>query len=61
MALDGLGEAVANKIIEERQIKPFYCIEDFASRGKVNQTMIEKLKELGIFKDLPESAQLSLF
>ena len=61
MALDGLGEAVANKIIEERQIKPFYCIEDFASRGKVNQTTVEKLKELGIFKDLPESAQLSLF
>ena len=61
MALDGLGEAVANKIIEEREKKPFYCIEDFANRGKVNQTTIDKLKELGIFKDLPESAQLSLF
>ena len=61
MAVDGLGESVANKIIEERNKKPFYCIEDFASRGKVNQTTVDKLKELGIFKDLPESAQLSLF
>ncbi len=61
MAVDGLGEAVANKIIEERNKKPFYCIEDFATRGKVNQTTVDKLKELGIFKDLPESAQMSLF
>ncbi len=59
--LDGLGESVANKIIEERDKKPFYCIEDFATRAKVNQTTVIALKNLGIFKDLPESAQLSLF
>jgi len=34
--LDGLGDSVANKIIEERNKKSFYCIEDFANRGKVN-------------------------
>ncbi len=61
MALDGLGEAVANKIVEEREKKPFYCIEDFANRGKVNKTTVDALKELGIFEGLPESAQLSLF
>ena len=61
MAVDGLGEAVANKIVEEREKKPFYCIEDFASRGKVNQTTVNALRELGVFKDMPESAQLSLF
>ncbi len=61
MALDGLGENVANKIIEEREKKPFYCVEDFASRGKVNQTTVNALRELGIFKGMPESAQLSLF
>jgi len=61
MAVDGLGENVANKIIEEREIKPFYCIEDFANRGKVNKTTVDNLRELGIFKDMPESAQLSFF
>lgn len=60
-AVDGLGEACGLKIEEERKIKPFYCIDDFASRGKVNQTTLQKLKELGVFEGLPESAQMSLF
>ena len=60
-ALDGLGDAVANKIIEERTQKPFYSVEDFQNRGKVNQTTIERLRGLGIFDGMPESSQLSLF
>jgi DNA polymerase-3 subunit alpha (Gram-positive type) len=59
--LDGLGDQVANQIVEERNKKPFYCIEDFQNRGKVNGTTMEKLRALNVFKDLPESAQLSLF
>ena len=61
MAVDGLGENVANKIVEERNKKPFYCVEDFQNRGKVNQTTVNALRELGVFKGMPESAQLSLF
>ena len=61
MSLDGLGDAVANNIVQERDKKAFYCIEDFQNRGKVNQTTMEKLKMLGVFKDMPVSAQLSLF
>ena len=61
MALDGLGEACANKIVEERNIKPFYCIEDFQIRGKVTQTIMNSLKELHVFDGLPVSAQMSLF
>ena len=59
--LDGLGDAVANQIVEERRKKEFYCVEDFQNRGKVNVSTMDKLRELGVFKDLPESAQLSLF
>ncbi len=59
--LDGLGDAVANQIVEERSKKEFYCVEDFQNRGKVNVSTMDKLRELGVFKDLPESAQLSLF
>ena len=61
MAVDGLGENVANKIVEERNKKPFYCVEDFQMRGKVNQTTVNALRELGVFEGMPESAQLSLF
>ncbi len=59
--LDGLGDSVATKIIEERNIKPFYSIEDFQNRGRVNATTVDKLRALGVFGDLPETSQLSLF
>ncbi len=60
-ALDGLGDAVATKIMEEREQKAFYSIEDFQNRGKVNQTTIEKMRLMGIFGNMPETSQLSLF
>ena len=59
--LDGLGDAVANQIVEERDKKEFYCIEDFQIRGKVNTSTMDKLRNLGVFEGMPESAQLSLF
>ena len=60
-SLDGLGDAVATKIMEEREIKAFYSIEDFQNRGKVNQTTIDKMRSMGIFEGMPETSQLSLF
>lgn len=59
--LDGLGDTVAKKIIEERDKGEFLSIEDFAKRGKVSTTLIEKMRLMGILKDLDESSQLSLF
>lgn len=59
--LDGLGDSVAAKIIEERNNKPFYSIEDFQLRGHVNGTTVDKLRSLGVFGNLPETSQLSLF
>jgi len=60
-ALDGLGDSVATKIIEERNQKSFYSIEDFQMRGKVNQTTVDKMRTMGIFGSMPETSQLSLF
>ncbi len=60
-SLDGLGDAVATKIMEERKEKTFYSVEDFSNRGKVNQSTIEKMRTLGIFQGMPETSQLSLF
>ncbi len=60
-SLDGLGDAVATKIIEERNQKAFYSIEDFQNRGKVNQTTVDKMRVMGVFGNMPETSQLSLF
>ena len=59
--LDGLGDSVATKIIEERNNQPFISIEDLQSRGKVSSTTIDKLRTLGVLDNLPETSQLSLF
>ncbi len=61
ISVDGLGDSVAYKIVEERNKKDFFSIEDFQNRGKVNSTTIDKLRSLDIFEGMPESSQLSLF
>lgn len=60
-AIDGLGDTVAKNIVEEREKQPFISIEDVQKRGKVSKTLIDKMTEMGILKDLPDSNQLSLF
>ena len=60
-AIEGLGDTVANKIVEEREKGKFISIEDVQKRGKVSGTLIDKMKEMNILKDLPDSNQLSLF
>ena len=60
-AIDGLGETVAQNIVEERKKKDFMSIEDFQTRCKISGTLIDKLKVMGILKDLPESSQITLF
>ncbi len=59
--LDGMGETAANKLVEERDQKPFVSIEDLQMRGKVSQTIIDKLRSMKVLDELPESSQLSLF
>ena len=60
-AIDGLGDTVGKTICHERETREFLSIEDLQRRGKVSQTLIEKMKSMEILKDLPESNQLSLF
>ena len=60
-AIDGLGDTVAKAIVAEREKQPFISIEDVQKRGKVSKTLIDKMQEMGILKDLPDSNQLSLF
>ena len=60
-ALDGVGENVARKIAEEREIKVFMSIEDLVKRGKATRPVIDALKGHGCLDSLPESNQISLF
>ena len=59
--IDGLGDTVAKKIIEEREIRPFLSIEDLQVRAKISVTTIAKMKTMGILDNMDESNQLSLF
>ncbi|MGN1322591.1 MAG: PolC-type DNA polymerase III [Bacilli bacterium] len=61
LSVDGLGETVANTIVNEREKGRYISVEDLQSRGKVSQTLIEKLRTMGVLEQMPESSQLSLF
>ena len=59
--IDGLGDVVANNIYEEAKKKRFISIEDFTNRCKVSTTLVDKMRIMGILKDMPETSQLTLF
>ena len=59
--IDGLGVTVAKTIVEERDKQPFLSKEDLQKRGKVSKTLTDKMVEMGIVSELPDSNQLSLF
>ena len=61
ITIDGLGEIVAKNIETEAAKKPFVSIEDFQNRCKVSQTLIDKMRTLGLFEGMSESSQLTLF
>ena len=60
-SIDGLGDVVARNIEAEAKKQPFISIEDFQVRCKVSSTLIEKMKTMGIFANMPETSQLTLF
>ena len=55
------GAVVAKNIEKEAARAPFISIEDFQTRCKVSQTLIDKMRTMGIFEGMPETSQLSLF
>ena len=61
ITIDGLGEVVAKNIEVEASKRPFISVEDFQNRCKVSQTLIDKMRTMGLFKGMSESSQLSLF
>lgn len=60
-ALQGLGQSVAESIVQAREKSPFTSIEDLANRGKVGKSLMDTLQNHGVLQGLPESDQLKLF
>ena len=60
-SIAGLGESVAVGIVEAAKGEPFLSKEDFRNRSKASSTITDKLGELGILGDIPETDQISLF
>ncbi len=61
VAVSGIGDKAAYKIIVERKKKQFRTVEELKNRGKITKTSIENLREIGALKGMPESSQGSFF
>ena len=60
-ALQGVGVAAAQNIVQARAERSFSSIEDLKNRARVSKTVIEILREHGCLGELSETDQLMLF
>ncbi|MEC0240492.1 PolC-type DNA polymerase III [Paenibacillus dokdonensis] len=60
-AMQGIGDNAARNIAAAREHGEYLSIEDFQQKSKASKSIIELLTQLGCFRGLPESNQLSLF
>ena len=60
-SIEGLGDNAAIAIAEAAKDGKFLSKDDFRERTKVSKTVVELMSDLGLFGDLPDSNQLSLF
>ena len=61
IVLDGLGENVAESIVKARKENAFISKEDLMNRTQLSYTLLKKMDELNILKDLDEENQMTLF
>ncbi|MCL2420681.1 MAG: PolC-type DNA polymerase III [Defluviitaleaceae bacterium] len=59
--VQGLGQSVAEAIVEAREESKFDTIDDLKERSKVNKTVLELLRKYHVLDGIPESNQMSLF
>lgn len=61
VTIDGLGQMVAQSIIDARNEKPFSSLRDLAARTKLSKVQLAKLENERVFKHLPGDDQIKLF
>ena len=59
--IEGLGDKAADAVVLAARDGKFLSKDDFRQRTKVSKTVIDFMDDLGIFGDLPETNQISLF
>ena len=60
--IPNFGQIAAHSICEARKTGgEFISIEDLMRRAKLGKSVIEKLKEFDVLKNLPDTSQVSLF
>ncbi len=61
-SLPGVGENAAKTLMDAGQSgEDFISIEDVQARAKISTAVVDTLKAVGTFRDLPDSTQISLF
>lgn len=60
-SIDGMGDKAAEALMEAARGEPFLSRDDLKQRSKVPQSVIDKMNDMGLLGDIPESNQLSLF
>ena len=60
-SIEGMGEKAAEAVEEAAKDGEYLSLDDFRQRTKVSKTVIDLMADLGLFGDLPQSNQLSLF
>ena len=59
--LPAMGDGAAETLMLAAKERRFSSKDDLKKRGKVSQTVLEKLEELGILGDMQQSEQMSIF
>ena len=60
-ALSGIGDKAAYALYETAQEGNFISKDEFQTQAGVSKTIVANLDEIGVFGDLPDTAQMSLF
>ncbi len=60
-SIEGMGDKAAEAVEEASKDGPYLSLDDFRQRTKVSKTVIDLMHDLGLFGNLPQSNQLSLF
>ena len=60
-SIAGVGASVAQNLTHSRDNGKYLSIEEFQIRTKASKAIVETLKNAGIFKDLPETSQITFF
>ena len=61
LAIQGCGENAAHRLKAVIDEGDYICIDDIQKQSGLNSSVMDKLTEMGVFKDIPQSAQMSLF